>query len=149
VKTKPAAHYAFRLAVHPTGDGYALELLQAPAQGTDPDAAAFRPLARLGGDNLRAVVDQVLAALRHAGYRSSELSAARRAPFDLGETDGVRLALLFLAVRPLRKLARVEAVARGVAAMEAEELYYWFSKATADGEGRRARRAVRLLLAKE
>jgi len=108
-----------------------------------------RPLVRIWGTTFRAIVDRVLAALKDNGYRASELSRTRKAPFLLSEESGVRLGLLFLAAKPLRKLSRMEAISNAIWAMSPEEAYYWFSKCTDGATGRRARRALRLLLATE
>jgi len=140
---------AFRLLVEPDGDAYGLRIEQAPARADAADKQAFVRVGRLAGDRLRLVIDPVLAALQAAGHKPSQLRRERREPFSLAEEDGVRLGVLFLAAGPLRKLTRVESVARGIARMPAEELYYWFSKVTDQVEGRRARRALRLMLAKE
>ena len=43
------------------------------------------------------MLDQVLAAIRSAGYRSADLHPKRCAPFRLAEEDAVRLGLLFAA----------------------------------------------------
>ena len=143
-------HHAFRLEVQPRGDGdYALQVLQAPLSQAEAAGDAFEPVARVWGAPLAAVTDHLLAAVRSAGYKPSDLRRSRSAPFKLDERDGVRLGLLFLAVKPLRKLSRIEAVSRGVGAMEFEELYYWYSKSTASDGGARACHALRVLLAEE
>ncbi len=101
----------------------------------------------LGGDNLRAVADQVLEALRRADYKVTDLTPARRKPFFLPEETGVRLGLVFLAVRPLTKQGRVEAISQGIRHMPSEEAYYWYSKCTAADTAERAQKALRILLA--
>ncbi len=164
---------AFRLRVEPLArDALRLTLWQQPpaSNGRRP---AYRRLAALEGTPLLVALDQVLELLRAEGYRGLRggeqafpcgretvrgpqqrpQAAARRAPEDgarelsLGETTGVRLGLLFLALRPLRRVERMERVAAGVRSMTDEEAYYWFSKCVARDSGRRARRALRLLLA--
>jgi ABC-type uncharacterized transport system YnjBCD ATPase subunit len=95
----------------------------------------------------RATVDRTLATLRQAGYRASDLSKARTAPFLLDEDAGVRLGLLFIAAKPMRKSNRIEAISGAIWTMGLEEAYYWFSKCADGVGGRRARRALRLLLA--
>lgn len=94
-------------------------------------------------------MDQVLATIKQARYRTSELSHCRRAPFLLDEELGVRLGLLFLAVKPLRKVTRMSEISEQIRAMTEEEAYYWFSKITDNGVGRRCQKALRILLAKE
>ncbi|MDE0357069.1 MAG: hypothetical protein OXN92_04920 [Gammaproteobacteria bacterium] len=104
---------------------------------------------RVWGDPLSGILDQVLAAIRRAGYRSTDLGAKRRAPFRIAEEDAVRLGLLFAALKPLRKHRRIEEVARAVASMEPEEAHYWFSKVTTGPEQGRVRRALRIMVSDE
>jgi len=94
-------------------------------------------------------MDQVLIALRKSKYKPTDLRRSRQAPFSLKEEEGVRLGVLFMAVKPLRKLSRIEAISERVQGMELEELYYWYSKSTAAHDGRRARKAFRILIAEE
>lgn len=103
----------------------------------------------LGGPNLRAVAGQVLNALREAGYKPTDLSPRRKKPFHLPEPVGVRLGLLFLAVKPLSKMSRVEEIAHGISRMPHEEAYYWYSKCTAADTAERAQKALRVLLSAE
>jgi hypothetical protein len=108
-----------------------------------------RPLITVWGTPLRAATDQLLDALKRNGYRATDLSRTRKAPFALDEESGVRLGLLLVAVKPLRKLTRIEAISAALRSMAAEEVYYWFSKCTAGESLRRAQRALRILLAEE
>lgn len=139
---------AFELQVVPDGEGaYRLALWQraTPANGS-PGVSAQR-LATLGGVALQVGMDQVLDTLKREGHRASALSPSRREPLPLGEEAGVRLGLLFLALKPLRTVSRMEQIVAGLRRMPAEEAYYWFSKCAA-GRGREhARRALRVLLA--
>ena len=80
----------------------------------------------------------MLSAIRRGGYRPSDLRPTRRQPFRLDEEDGVRLGLLFLALHPLKKPSRMEALVDGIRTMADEELYYWYSKSTSPTDGRRA-----------
>jgi len=115
----------------------------------EPEPPPTHRIAELGGATLRAVADHVMEALRANGYRPTELGLARREPFSLGEETGVRLGLLFLAVRPITKMERIEVIARGIRAMTSEEAYYWYSKCTDPHSGSRAQQALRTLLAAE
>jgi hypothetical protein len=103
----------------------------------------------LGGNNLRAVSDQVLEALRASGYKVTDLSATRKDPFALDEEWGVRLGLLFLAIKPISKTNRIEAISFGIRQMTSEELYYWYSKCTHISSADRAQKAIRILLSDE
>lgn len=103
----------------------------------------------LGGIPLRAVADQVLEALRENGYKATDLTPNRREPFSLQEESGVRLGLLFLAVKPVIKIIRIESISSGIRAMTSEELYYWYSKCTSEPVKERAQKALRVLLSAE
>ncbi|MDP2990591.1 MAG: ASCH domain-containing protein [Kiritimatiellota bacterium] len=147
----------FELRVLPeTGNGYRLEFTQKLVEAV-PDqpylyqqpAIKTRVCVEVGGDSLRAVADMVLDALRQNGYKPTDLSASRREPFHLDELTGVRLGLIFLAVKPISKANRVEAISQGVRAMTAEELYYWYSKCTGGPTAERAQKALRVLLSEE
>ena len=144
------AVFAFELTVSPRGEtAYALTLYQQRPKGKSGQEAEPAKIIQVWGAPLGAVMDQVLTALRNNGYKPSDLRASRTAPFRLGEADGVRLGLLFLAVKPLRKLARMERISERIRGMELEELYYWYSKCTAAQDGLRARKAFRILNAEE
>jgi hypothetical protein len=145
----------FELRVVP-GDGgnYGLALYQWPVAANAKGESNSRPakpqrLASLASDPLRAVADHVLEALRKAGYKATDLSRERRKPFQLDEETGLRLGLLFLAVKPLTRMDRVEAISSALRAMPSEEAYYWFSKCTAGASAINAQRALRILLAGE
>jgi hypothetical protein len=109
----------------------------------------MRLVAELGGDLLKAVANQILETLRQNGYKATDLSAARREPFYLNEESGVRLGLLFLAIRPLTKLNRVEMISLGLRQMTSEELYYWYSKCTGTANPGRGQKSLRVLLSGE
>lgn len=130
---------------------YGVALYQEPvrSRARNPHVETPRLVARVWGTPFRCTVDRTLATIKDNGYRASDLSKTRGAPFILDEESGVRLGLLFLATKPLRKSARIEAISGAIWTMGAEEAYYWFSKCADDGTGRRARRALRLLLAAE
>ena len=108
-----------------------------------------RLVCELGGTALKAVADGVLEALRLNGYAATDLGARRREPFRLAEESGVRLSLIFLAIRPVTKGARIEEISRGIRAMTGEELYYWFAKCTGGPTAERAQKALRQLLSDE
>ena len=113
------------------------------------DDGEWHQVVQVWGVPLQAVMGQVLATLKSAKYRPSDLSESRKTPFDLTESSGVRLGLLFLAVKPLRKTSRLSAIAEAVEGMADEEAYYWFSKVTDARHGRRSQKAFRILVAKE
>ena len=103
----------------------------------------------LGDQALQAVSDHIINALRENDYKPTDLGLHRREPFALDEINGVRLGLLFLAIKPISKMDRIEAISHGLRAMTNEELYYWYSKCTAQQSADRAQKAIRVLLAAE
>ncbi len=139
----------FELRVVPrNSDNYSLALYQWPVAANSGPTKPQR-LVELAGDSLRAVADHVLEALRKAGYKATDLSRERRQPFRLDEETGVRLGLLFLTIKPLTRLNRVEVISIALRAMPSEEAYYWFSKCTAEPNAVNAQRALRILLSGE
>lgn len=132
---------------------YALTLRQRVVERPYPERPEVAPrletIATITGDNLRAVADQVIEALRKADYKATDLSVTRQKPFYLPEEVGVRLGLVFLTVKPLSKFRRVEEISYGIRQMPSEEAYYWYSKCTAADTAERAQKALRVLLAAE
>lgn len=126
------------------GSSYGMALYQ-PELGR---SSRTERIVQIWGDPLRAVMDHVLAALRQGGYRTFDLGR-RSVPYRLREEDGVRLGLIFLAIKPLRKLSRITAISENVGEMSTEEIYYWFSKTTHRKRKGCARRALRILMAEE
>jgi hypothetical protein len=120
---------------------YGLELRQRLNGG---GGSREMPVVRIWDVPLRMSLAHTLEALRHSGYRPSDLSRTRREPFALKEAAGVRLGLVFLALKPLRKSVRMERIIEAVERMPDEEVYYWFSKASSASA---AQRAARMLLA--
>ncbi len=138
---------AFDLRVVPEGDrSYRLALWQRSVSpnGSNHTSSA---VATLRGVPLQVAMGQVLEFLKREGHRASALGPGRKEPLTLGEESGVRLGLLFLALRPLVKVDRMEAIAEGLRAMPSEEAYYWFSKCRSQRHGLHAQRALRILLA--
>ncbi len=139
----------FALWVYAVSDsGYGLRLCQASVSGNGSLQSGAK-IEQIHGDPLKLTLSDVLASIKRAGHKSSDLQRGRATPFRLDEEEGVRLAVLFMAVKPLRKIARIEAIAERVRAMAPEELYYWYSKSTDPDGARRARHALRVLIADE
>lgn len=142
---------AYQLEVHPRpGRQYGLSLVEVvPPAGTARRKPELRRVVRLWGGPLQAVFDRVVEVVKSHGGRASDIRPERKAPFTLDEETAVRLGLLFLAVKPLRKTARIEAIREATAAMGTEEAYYWYSKCSSSTSGRRATKAFRVLLSQE
>lgn len=141
---------AFSLRLFPMNQhGFGVVVEEVSRNGRRNGQAVTRQVVRAWGTPLRAVTDQLLEAIKRSGYKATDLNANRRAPFALDEPVGVRLALLLLAVKPLRKHQRIEEVAAGVRAMSDEEAYYWYSKCADRRDGRRSQHALRVMLSPE
>ncbi len=119
-------------------------------QATKPAAQALWSV-DVDAQTLHATTEHLLAALRANGYKATDLARAVGSdkPFYLDEPTGLRLALILLAVKPLTRQDRIEAIGQGIQAMSGEEAYYWFSKCTAGPDAIRAQKALRVLLAEE
>jgi hypothetical protein len=134
----------FALHVEPDGsDAYGLRL----EEGLGPSGEVTLRI-RTGAAVTRRVLGSVIAALRESRIPKTALGPQRRKPLQLDQSAGVRLALVLLATAPITKRSRVAAIEEGVAAMSTEEAYYWYAKCAGDS-ALRARRALRLLLARE
>ena len=145
----PTGSGPFELRVLPAGErAYRLALWQrAVAVNGSPPAA--RHLVTLGGVPLQVGLDQILDTLKREGYRPGVLHPGRQGPLALSEEAGVRLGLLFFALKPLARVSRMERIAAGLRAMPDEEAYYWFSKCASERGRGHAQRALRILLAGE
>ncbi|MBN1262661.1 MAG: ASCH domain-containing protein [Anaerolineae bacterium] len=155
----PERPFALYAIAEEAGGGYRVALYQwvpvgqiarpaFPAQDGKPAAPGALWEIEIGGDPLRTVTDHLLAALRANGYKATDLGreVGSETPFYLDEASGLRLALIFIAVKPLARHDRIEAIGQGIQAMSEEEAYYWFSKCSAGVDATRAQKALRVLL---
>jgi len=78
--------------------------------------------------------------LRSANLRGRDLTSSE--PINVDPQLGAHVELLLRAVKPLRRLDRINTVAEGVAAMSREEAAYWHAQTSR----RNGLRALRLLL---
>jgi len=104
---------------------------------------------KVWGLPLMVMTETLLKAIKGQGYRPTALSLKRKDPFILDETSGVRLGLFFFALKPLRKVSRMEDIITGIERMSDEEAYYWYAKCTNGGNSQKSRKALRILLAGE
>ena len=146
---RPLPEPAYELRSQPRDDiGYGLALYPSGSALHETESGDEQ-VVRVWGDPLPTVMDQLLAVIRRAGYRTTDLNATRRAPFRTAEDDAVRLGLLFAALKSLRKNRRIEEVAGAISSMEREEVSYWFSKVTTGPEQGRVQRALRIMVSDE
>ena len=140
----------FELRVIPRDNhDYGLAVYQRPLNSNTEQPGKPIRLVRIWGPPMKVVIERILDSLKRNGYRPTDLSPSRKVPFALDEEPGARLSLLFMAVKPLRKIGRMEEISEGIRSMESEEVYYWFSKCADSTSGRRSCRAFRILLSPE
>lgn len=104
---------------------------------------------RLWGLPFKVMTETILKTLKRQGYRPTDFSIQRKEPFLLDEASGVRLGLFLFALKPLRKVSRMEAIIAGIDNMSDEEAYYWYAKCTNGRRANQARKAMRILLSGE
>ncbi|MDE0603885.1 MAG: hypothetical protein OXI18_05715 [bacterium] len=139
--TRRSGDTSFSLGVFVHGqDGMGVELTESG------NGQGERRVVRVWGTPMLSVNPQLLEALKDSGYRPAALDLGSKQPFQLPEAVGVRLGLLLLAVKPLRKLRRIEDVSMAVEALADDEAYYWYAKTNDSRYGRRAQRAFRDLV---
>lgn len=95
---------------------------------------------QLTGQGAAHVAGPLQEVLRGAGYRGRHWTA--REPLELPAALGAHAELLLRAVKPLRRLDRIDNVAEGVAGMSSEEASYWHAQT----HRRHGLRALRILL---
>lgn len=129
------------LVVPDERNGYGLDVLATTNDQTE------RVIGLSGSklDRLRSAVSGAVTDSKHA---RTVLSPTRKAPIELTEDAGVRLALVALAAAPIRKASRVEAIRHGIDSMTGEEALYWYALVTGPNASR-ALQSLRLLLAEE
>lgn len=139
----PEKRRGFRVTVTDSdGSVYGLTIAE-----TNGHADHTRTVAVIRPADLSRLTDTVQATLRASKKPATTISPSRKQPVDIDEAPGVRLTLTALGIEPLRRRDRVREVIEGIAAMSDEEAYYWYAKATHPDTGKRALRALRLLLA--
>ncbi len=100
---------------------------------------------RLSGARLRSILQLIDEALREAGLNPSEVTGTGTSTILLQEATGIRLSIGFIGMKPLRRVDRMRALARGIARMSLEECYYWHSKCRSPNSPNGAK-ALRTLL---
>lgn len=88
-------------------------------------------IARLERSPLRSILPLVRETLGRADLDVEAITSTGTAALFLPETAGIRLTLGFRGVKPIRRIDRMRALARGIARMSDEECYYWYAKCRA------------------
>ena len=142
--------WRFELTVFERKDGeMGLTLSQMTSEKSTRTKRTRPRSVRVWGLPRKVMTETLLNTLKKEGYRPTELSAKRKKPFSLNEASGVRLGLIFFALKPMRKSSRMEEILAGINRMSDEEAYYWYAKCVNGKNAQRSRRALRILLAGE
>lgn len=140
----------FELQVFKTkGDEMGLAFSEQPSKSDKSVKGVNIKEIKIWGLPFKVMTETLLKAIKRQGYRPTALSLKRKDPFILDETSGVRLGLFFFALKPLRKVSRMEDIITGIERMSDEEAYYWYAKCTNGRNSQKSRKALRILLASE
>jgi hypothetical protein len=83
---------------------------------------------RLSSARLRSILQLLDETLQETDIDPSEITGTGTATVLLREGTGIRLSLGFIGLKPIQRVDRMRALARGVACMSLEECYYWHAK---------------------
>jgi hypothetical protein len=124
--------------------------IRRPLPGGRAGRGQTQRLAVLAGSRAQGALPAVLEMLHRHGFSLPRLEERGRGRFRLDEALGARIVLLLRAMAPVQKPSRWALLRGGIAEMGDEEAIYWYGKATRPGQlGRRAVKALRLLLSGE
>jgi len=139
---------AFELRVQPhRNNEIKYVLLQRPPYRRGETEAEPKELVSIWGPPVHFAQEAIASVLREAGIVCLRVGDS----VGLNEAVGTRLAVLFFAIKPLRKLGRIRQIAEEIVQMTPEATYFWLGRIV-NGEARdraRAKRALRILLADE
>lgn len=106
----------------------------------------------LSGGALRHIEHRIYLTMRAHGEAMLEWNSPDDVQMiQLGETEGSRLGLIMLAIKPITRQDRAEWIIARIQGLAVEEVSYWFSKCSSPvkSESRRAAKALRVLLSSE
>jgi len=137
----------FQLKILPLKDNdFALELYQCEyKKAGEKKRPPAKRIGKVKGQPLILVRQAVYQTLKSNNYDPKTLSYKRSSPYILTEGSGVSLAILFLAIQPMKKEDKIANIRDGIMAMSNEEAHYWFAKIS-NGKRSPALKAMRILL---
>ena len=137
----------FQLKILPLKDNdFALELYQCEyKKAGEKKRPPAKRIGKVKGQPLILVKQAVYQTLKSNNYDPKTLSYKRSSPYILTEGSGVSLAILFLAIQPMKKEDKIANIRDGIMAMSNEEAHYWFAKIS-NGKRSPALKAMRILL---
>ncbi len=107
------------------------EVIDGDVDGVDDwtweDWAAVK-VDQLSRARLRSILSLVDRTLKNRDIDPSIITRTGEETILLHEEVGIRLALGFIGIKPLRRVDRMRALSRGVTQMSLEECYYWNAK---------------------
>lgn len=125
------------------------EVIEEGIEGVDDwtwDDWVAMKVRQLSGSRLRCLLQLFDEALRDTDIDPSLVTGTGSATVLIPEEPGVRLSLGFIGIKPLQRVDRMRALARGVTRMSLEECYYWHAKCRSPNSPNGAK-ALRTLLA--
>jgi hypothetical protein len=137
----------FQLKILPLKDNdFALELYQCEyKKAGEKKRPPAKRIGKVKGQPLILVRQAVYQTLKSNNYDPKTLSYKRTSPYIITEGSGVSLAILFLAIQPIKKEDKIANIRDGIMAMSNEEAHYWFAKIS-NGKRSPALKAMRILL---
>jgi len=137
----------FQLKILPLKDNdFALELYQCEyKKAGEKKRPPAKRIGKVKGQPLILVRQAVYQTLKSNNYDPKTLSYKRSSPYILTEVSGVSLAILFLAIQPMKKEDKIANIRDGIMAMSNEEAHYWFAKIS-NGKRSPTLKAMRILL---
>jgi hypothetical protein len=142
-ETQPVLR-GFQVEVTP-GKGGAYGIVLNEINGNPPRTI---PIATVQATALNRVLPHIMQALVNSGHQRTTLGPTIKAPINLDENAGVRLALTLIAATANVRISRIDAIAETIQHMATEEAFYWYSKAMGPNKTR-VRKALRIFLADE
>ncbi|WP_115864976.1 DUF7680 family protein [Halorussus litoreus] len=133
-----------RLAVEPFASVFGDSSVVEAESWSWTDWSAVK-VARLAESRLRSILPLIRESLETADVDPGPATGTGNGDVFLPEAVGVRLALAFTGVKPIQRVDRMRAFARGVARMSDEECYYWHAKCRSPSSPNGAK-ALRTLL---
>lgn len=85
-------------------------------------------VAQLRGSRLNAVLSVIDDGLQDVEANATAVTGTGEGEVLVSEQAGIRLALAFAGVKPIQRMDRMRALARGVKQMSIEECYYWYAQ---------------------
>jgi hypothetical protein len=104
------------------------DVLDEPEEEWSWDGWVAVKVAKLSGSHVRSILPILRESLSQLEVDASAVTGSGEGQVFLPEGVGVRFTLAFVGVKPIQRVDRMRAFARGIARMSDEECYYWYAK---------------------